>query len=46
MHQADNDVMRIVLRNPIWNSASEMFVSVGVNTFKAGILCTNLSADF
>ncbi len=41
---AYNDAMRILLRIPRWHSASEMFVSVSVITFKA--LLRNLMHRF
>ncbi len=40
---AYNDAMRILLRIPRWHSASEMFVSLRVITFKA--LLRNLKID-
>ncbi len=41
---AYNDAMRILLRRPRWHSASEMFVSARVITFKA--LLRNLMYRF
>jgi len=32
---AYNDAMRILLKRPKWSSASETFVTAGVNAFKA-----------
>ena len=41
---AYNDAMRILLRRPRWSSASEMFVTAGVNTLQA--LLRNLMYKF